>query len=153
MALLVDCTQNINWEDEQEDYDDILKEDEVKSHRVLVGKIIPQCIINKQSIREIIMHSWRFIDSLEVIDLSNNAFLFTFSHLIVWEKIFNDGSWNVRGQMLILKPWSPSLTIGEIYLCSTPMWIQIHELPLFKMTEISVKNMTQLMQYPKKRKR
>lgn len=76
----------------------------MKSHRVLVGKTIHQCIINKQSIREIIMHSWRFIDSLEVIDLGNNAFLFTFSHLIVWEQIFNGGLWNVRGQMLILKP-------------------------------------------------
>lgn len=47
--------------------------------------------------------------------------------------------------MLILKPWSPQLSISEIDLHSTPVWIQIHSLPMFKMTERCIKNIGQLV--------
>lgn len=78
-------------------------------------------------------------------DLGNNAFFFTFPDQVIQEKISFGGPRNVRGQMLILKPWSPQLSIGEIDLHSTLVWIQIHSLPMFKMTERCIKNMGQLV--------
>lgn len=144
MAHLVDRTQIINWEDEQDGSDDTFKAVDDTSHRILIGKIISQRIINKQAMRDIVLHSWKSIDSLEVEDLGNNAFLFTFSTHTVRDQILSGGPWNVRGQMLILKPWNPNLSIGEIDLFYTPVWIQIHGLPMFKMTERSTKNIGQL---------
>lgn len=66
-----------------EDTDSSLLASEVNLNRVLVGKIIDQRIINKQAMRDIVMHSWKFLDSLEVEDLGNNAFLFSFPDQVI----------------------------------------------------------------------
>lgn len=44
------------------------------------------------------------------------------------------------GQFLILKPWNPYLAIYEVEIHSTPVWIQIHGLPLIHMKEKSILN-------------
>lgn len=90
--------------------------------------------------REIMQHSWKIPDGLLIEDIGNNAFIFNFSHQEVRDRIFNDGPWSFLGQLLILKPWNPYLTINEVEIRSTPVWIQIHGLLLIHMKEKSILN-------------
>lgn len=51
---------------------------------------------------DIFLHSWKYVDELEVEDLGNNVFFFTLAHPHIWEIFFKRGPWNIRGQLLVL---------------------------------------------------
>lgn len=53
------------------------------------------------------------------------------------EQILHQWPWNVRGSLLILKPWSPELAFEEVELTVCPFWIQVHGMPIQNMTAIN----------------
>jgi hypothetical protein len=50
------------------------------------------------------------------------------------DKIMELGNWNIKGSLLVLKPWTPDLTFDEVIPILCPFWIQAHGLPLQNMT-------------------
>ncbi len=44
------------------------------------------------------------------------------------------GPWNIKGSLLVLKPWTPEVTFDEVELSTCPFWVQVHGLPLQNMT-------------------
>jgi hypothetical protein len=44
------------------------------------------------------------------------------------------GPWNIKGSLLVLKPWTPELTFDEVIPIHCPFWVQAHGLPLQNMT-------------------
>jgi hypothetical protein len=48
--------------------------------------------------------------------------------------IIPNNVWNVNGYLLSIQVWSPSATLGDLYLSTVPFWIQIHGLPLKNLT-------------------
>lgn len=77
MALLIERTQNINWEEDSHDVRGDLEEAANLSKLVVVGKIVSDRLFNKPAFWEIVLKSWRYVDGLEIEDMSNNTFLFT----------------------------------------------------------------------------
>jgi hypothetical protein len=71
---------------------------------------------------------------LAVETLAPNKFMFGISNPEHVEKILNEGPWNVRGSLLLLRLWSPEMAIAEMVLTRCPFWIQIHGLPRQNMT-------------------
>ena len=77
---------------------------------------------------------WGFAAPLSVEVLSTNKYLFIVPHESHYKSIINQGPWNVKGFLLLLKPWSPVLAIDEVKLHLCAFWIQVHDLPLQDMT-------------------
>ncbi|KAB1226575.1 hypothetical protein CJ030_MR1G016577 [Morella rubra] len=47
--------------------------------------------------------------------------------------------WNIRGNILVLLPWTPDLALSEMEFHLVAMWIQVHELPWNKLDESTAK--------------
>ncbi|KAB1208019.1 hypothetical protein CJ030_MR7G000803 [Morella rubra] len=61
MALLIERTQNINWEEDSHDVRGDLEEAANLSKLVLVGTIVSDRLFNKPAFWEIVLKSWRFV--------------------------------------------------------------------------------------------
>lgn len=48
-----------------------------------------------------------------------------------------NGPWNVKGALMVIKPWPPELTIDEVDLSSCAFWVQVHGLPLQNLTAVN----------------
>ena len=46
------------------------------------------------------------------------------------EYILQEGPWSVDGALLVVKRWTPNLTLSQTHLTSVTLWVQIHNLPL-----------------------
>lgn len=114
------------------------------SQKILLGKFICRRRLNKQEMSESVMPSWMAVNGLEVEELVNNSFVITFPYPSVRDRILARSPWSIRGHLLVLKPLLPHNTIAEVDLFSTPIWIQIHRLPLMRMTETSIINIGKL---------
>lgn len=78
------------------------KDPEVATGLVLVGQIITNRPLNKVGIRMTIFKSWHFVVGLEIEELEDNCFLFTFPSPTALTKVLDQSPWNVKGHMLVL---------------------------------------------------
>ncbi|KAK9270271.1 hypothetical protein L1049_025848 [Liquidambar formosana] len=96
---------------------------------MLVGKLVADKVINKNSVRSIIMGAWNLANHLSITFLAPNTFLFGFSNEDDCSRIFSSGPWFIRGLHLVLKEWSSGLVLEEINFNFSPFWVQVHGLP------------------------
>lgn len=80
------------------------------------------------TLRKFLMQKWDLKDSLEVTLQTKDTLMFRFGSDEDKDHGLNNGPWFVAGHVLLLKPWSPSLSYFP--LDSIPIWIQLPELPL-----------------------
>jgi hypothetical protein len=59
-------------------------------------------------------------NKLKIQTLPSEKFLFKVFQRSHVNRILKQGPWNVRGSLLILKPWSPELSFDEVELISCP---------------------------------
>ncbi|KAK9284051.1 hypothetical protein L1049_012311 [Liquidambar formosana] len=98
------------------------------SNLLLVGKLLSNRGINKNALRSI-SRAWNILHGLTITELNPNIFLFGFTTEIERDRSFSARPWSVMGSHLVLKYWSPSLTIEEVDFSVSPFWVQIHGLP------------------------
>jgi hypothetical protein len=55
--------------------------------------------------------------------VGHNKYLFGVPLQAHVKKILDQGPWNVRGSLLLLKPWSPDFAIDEINLHLCSFWV------------------------------
>ncbi|KAK2993508.1 hypothetical protein RJ640_015192 [Escallonia rubra] len=46
------------------------------------------------------------------------------------ELVFKDNPWNIRGTLLVLQRWQPSMAIEQVEFLSVDLWLQLHFIPL-----------------------
>jgi hypothetical protein len=73
-------------------------------------------------VRATLSKAWSFANPLSIKELEPNKFLFSSQKLQI-DRVLNQVSWNVRGLLLILKPWNLLLTIEETSLNLSPFWV------------------------------
>lgn len=61
--------------------------------------------------------------------LAPNKYLFTVPQESHFTNIIAQGPWHVRGSLLLLQPWSPSLAIDEVKLHLCRFWVHVNNLP------------------------
>lgn len=100
------------------------------SDKILIGRLVADKPLNKYAIHSSIKASWNFIQNFLIEDMDINKFIFTFRTSQDKFRVRNQAPWNIKGHLLILKPWSPGATLHEINLNHATFNVQIHGLPL-----------------------
>lgn len=106
----------------------------LEASTLLVGKLLSANTPNKMGVREAIFKSWSFIKGLEISDGPVDTYIFSFPSQHLRDRIWHQGPWNIKSAMLVLKAWEVDTTFQELTFTSTPLWLQIHGLPLGHMT-------------------
>lgn len=101
---------------------------------LLVDKIWSIKPYNKICIQEAIFKSWSFVKGLEISEGPEDSLIFSFPSIQSRDKILQQGPWNVKGSLLVLKLWDIKATLQEISFTSMNLWLQIYGLPLCMMT-------------------
>jgi hypothetical protein len=82
----------------------------------LFGRIISPNPPSIVTVREFLLQAWKFATPFTVDILPGDRFLFTVSSEDLVVKIMDNGPWNVKGALMVVKPWPPELTINEVDL-------------------------------------
>lgn len=86
------------------------------------------------TVKGILKRAWPFYPYLEVAELVVNVFLCEFNTPKARENVLH-----IKGYMLPLQAWPPSLAWQELVLDHFPIWVQIHGLPLEKSNGMTAK--------------
>jgi hypothetical protein len=103
----------------------------------LLGRIISLNPPSLATVRDFLHQAWKFASPFSIDILPGDRFLFTVSAEDLIAKIIKNGPWNVKGALMIVKPWPPELTIDEVDLSSCAFWVQVHSLPLQNLTAVN----------------
>jgi len=96
----------------------------------LLGKLVSPNPPSLIWVCDILNIYWKFALPFEVDLLPGDRFLFkVFEHRLVQE-IMDNGPYNIKGALLVVKPWPPELDFEEVDLSSCAFWVQVHGLPL-----------------------
>lgn len=103
----------------------------------LLGRIISPNPPSLVTVCEFLLQAWKFANPFTVDLLPGDRFLFTVSSEILVDKIMDNGPWNVKGALMVVKPWPPELSIDEVDLSSCAFWVQVHGLPFQNLTAVN----------------
>lgn len=95
----------------------------------LVGCIIADRILNFKAVKSILYSSWNLGSNVSISLVEPNKFSCTFNTAIDRDRILHASPWAVKGHIVVLKSWSPSVTLSEIVFTQSPFWVQIHNIP------------------------
>jgi hypothetical protein len=101
---------------------------------ILVGKIISMKPVSKSAIKKNILQAWQFVKSLTTEDKDDNKMVFTFENQEDLSRVLDNSPWNINGSPLFLKRWENDETFDDIGFSKAAIWVQVHGLPLEKMT-------------------
>jgi hypothetical protein len=73
----------------------------------LLGHIISPNPPSLVTVREFLLQAWKFAYPFTVDLLSGDRFMFTVSSVVLVDKIMDNGPWNVKGALMVVKPWPP----------------------------------------------
>ncbi|KAG5566620.1 hypothetical protein RHGRI_002246 [Rhododendron griersonianum] len=104
------------------------------SNRCLVGKILAQKTLNLQGVTNILKSSWKTRANFTIALWSSSVFLFRFEDEEDCNEVLKDGPWSVMNNLLVLKPLGKGEVIQSMDFSSCPFWVQIHGLPVDKMS-------------------
>lgn len=113
---------------------EVTDECEDVSPRCLVGKILAPKILNKPAVANILLAAWKSRAGVVVTPWKENIFLFQFQELEDRTRVLHEAPWSVMGHLLILMPLPLGRAIDELEFRWNPFWVQVHGLPLAKMT-------------------
>ncbi|KAG5517160.1 hypothetical protein RHGRI_037799 [Rhododendron griersonianum] len=100
----------------------------------LAGKVLGSKPFNASVVHNILTHAWKTRASFTVVPWNNNVFLFRFEDIEDRNSVLQEGPWSIMNNLLVLKPIQDGMGVAEIDFSRCPFWIQIHGLPIEKMT-------------------
>lgn len=104
----------------------------------LLGLIISLNPPSLATVCDFLHQAWKFASPFSVDILPGDRFPFTVSAKDLVAKIMENGPWNVKGALMVVKPWPPELTIDEVDLSSYAFWVQVHGLSFQNLTVVNV---------------
>jgi hypothetical protein len=129
LDTLIAQTVALSWDDPAS----LTSEDQPISNLGLFGFSITPKLQNINMVKDALKKAWSFAIPFRTVAYARNKFIFTFTKPDHVSRILQQVTWNVNGSLLILKQWSPDLSLGEIQFTMAPFWVQAHGLPLKNM--------------------
>lgn len=112
---------------------------QVFNELTLIGRIILDKVINFKATKSILNNVWDLHKSHQLSHLARNTFACTFETILEKEQVLAASPWSIKGSIVVLKQWSPTLALDEIDFSLCPFWVQMHHIPL---NRINVDNAT-----------
>ncbi|KAF7153207.1 hypothetical protein RHSIM_Rhsim01G0198800 [Rhododendron simsii] len=94
----------------------------------LVGKVLNLKLLNTTAITNICIAAWKTRSPFSVTSWNNNIFLFRFE-----EMVLSDRPWSIMNSLMVLQPVVDGIAITDHDFSVSPLWVQIHGLPVGKM--------------------
>ncbi|KAI8001810.1 hypothetical protein LOK49_LG09G00893 [Camellia lanceoleosa] len=104
------------------------------SPRCLVGKILAPKTLNKPAVSKILLAAWKARAGVVITPWKENVFLFQFEDLADRLRVLQEAPWSVMGSLIVLQPLPLGKAIDELEFRWSPFWVQVHGLPIDKMT-------------------
>lgn len=98
---------------------------------------------NIKAVKDVIANAWANYPGLQITEIEKNLFMFHFATEQHKEMVLKRAPWFIMNHLLCLETWNPMVSYYQIEFNSSPMWIQIHNLPL---ELISSTNATKILQ-------
>lgn len=100
----------------------------------VVGKVLSNKPCHVSAVSNVCNIAWKTRAPFSVVPWGNNIFLFRFEEAEDKDHILKDGLWSISNNLLILEPLEIGGTVEDLEFSHCPFWIQIHGLPVEKMT-------------------
>lgn len=91
--------------------------------KLLIGKILTNKAFPKSLVKEILIKAWNVINDVEVSAVDKNIFMFSFKHEADVRRAWDRRPWTVKGEHLVLKRFSPDISVSEVDFSFTEFWI------------------------------
>ncbi|KAH7859818.1 hypothetical protein Vadar_005830 [Vaccinium darrowii] len=106
----------------------------------LMGRVLNPKPINLGAVTNIINSAWKTRAPVRITPWgNNNTFLFKFDSVEEKMHILKDGPWSIMNNLLVLKALEDGMIMSEIDFSRCPIWVQIHGLPVDKMSQPNAK--------------
>ncbi|XP_022040053.1 uncharacterized protein LOC110942586 [Helianthus annuus] len=77
-------------------------------------------------------------------------FFFKFKTKEVMDQLLEDGPWMIKNVPIILREWTPAVTVVKKDISSIPVWVKMHDIPLAAFTEDGLSLVASKIGVPKK---
>lgn len=119
MERLIHKTEALNWESNPPKVCQDVEGTISTSSLILLRNIITKRIHNLVFVNGVIFMAWTFTKQLEVKELETNSFLFEFLRPAYHDYVLLRCSWNIKGNVMVVKQQESGLSWWEIDLNST----------------------------------
>ncbi|XP_028069490.1 uncharacterized protein LOC114272020 [Camellia sinensis] len=105
------------------------------AHRCLVGKVLAPKLLNKPAVSNILLGAWKIRAGVSITPWNDNVYFFQFEDVGDRQRILDESPWSVMGNLLVLQPLQLGRATIELEFRWSPFWVQVHGLPIDKMTQ------------------
>ncbi|KAH7854186.1 hypothetical protein Vadar_011168 [Vaccinium darrowii] len=98
--------------------------------RCLVGSVLNRRQFGTHTMQELVNELWHTLAPVRVIGRHDNLYLFQFSSEVDLNHAFSRVPWSMRGGLLVLDFWQPSMALAVTRFYITALWVQFHNQPL-----------------------
>ena len=91
----------------------------------LIGKFLTCKSFNKMAAKNTIRRAWGVNDAMQILEVGPNLFQFKFHSEFEMDRILRGGPWPFDNQLLMLQRWKKGMTMGNIKMENSSLWVQI----------------------------
>ncbi|KAK4256496.1 hypothetical protein QN277_009348 [Acacia crassicarpa] len=103
---------------------------ETDTKRTLIGKVLSNKSYTRSAMEAILSKAWNLQSGFEVVEVTDNAFMFKFQNEDECSRILCGHPWSINGCILNLMERSRYKSCEEFDFSRCPVWIQLHNIPL-----------------------
>jgi hypothetical protein len=127
------------WENfsltEEEDEDFVVPKEAMvdldsKGKRCLVGKLIFDRVIGKETVRSKVTKGWRTEGYTDFKELGDNLFLINFEYESDKWQVLKGQPWVFEGLLFLVEDFNGKVPPSQMKFETVPMWVRMYDLPL-----------------------
>ncbi|KAJ1426315.1 hypothetical protein SESBI_10332 [Sesbania bispinosa] len=123
--LMAIPTKNIEHEDITIQLDSNELEGLQLVRRTLIGKVLSDKVLNRGTVKRILLKEWASPSEIHVTDMGVNSFLFTFAHNEEAIELLQKDPWYIIGSLVSLQCWVPQASLYELNFDKTSFCVQV----------------------------
>jgi hypothetical protein len=101
-----------------------------KGSKCLVGRLGVAKKLNKEALKSLLLRIWRPVGRVFFKEIQENLWLFEFDEESDKQRVLDGRSWSYDRTLLILNDFDGKTPPSKMDFSTTPMWVQIHDMPL-----------------------
>jgi hypothetical protein len=96
----------------------------------LVGKLIADCLISKETIRSKLIRGWRPLGKISFTVLGENLFLLEFQYECDKIRVLEGRPWIFEKNLFVIEEFDGLSSLSDIDFDKVVFWVRIYNLPL-----------------------